>query len=1145
MAYISESNDVKAENQSLAIGGNVNSPVTVVYQNGPSQAELAAALKIAITDSGLVSALPNTKKVEWHSAIERLIDEYASQREHGQVKVIQALFESLLANQATNLTAHLVYRLKANIAICLHLQGMNAKAAELMHEACSYSPEEPRAKANKVLAYLLENKSEQAYRLGLATLKDTPTNETVAAYVLQAARVNQQLPDPHSEFCEEIKREAIVQAAHIEFLQSKGDIGWRTLARLAFDRHPEERHIRGLAAQSYLDEVVQHYNARSMISTNQKSLLLINKAQEIFESEWQELKESGRAVRPSDHANLCNLLICQNILKDRIKASELCRYLLAHCADDGQSMELVVQSSLDFDLDDIFKNSLPHLKTESLRHKYKFVKNVRDADWAELAKIQDYKLNRADPDLKPSIRIACYLAQAVLRKAEGKRKLEKYLAETSLNKRARTLLFDLSIKTELPAIIQIAYEYGIAQAPKERDLDERILFCRIAKRVFDWQTIIDLLQASVLPDEDSEGARMLALAYINESPITEDAVKFFEHFAVKGTAENYHLLLSGLFLTKRQDFKNAKLTLMQYFEHGGLDASALLALSDICHSENDTAFIVELLNRHNPEELEGTPEQKMHLAKLMILYTDASKGLSYGYRIYQQNPKAVAIALAYAHLFLLAENKIDIEATDTVAASVFFILESNEGDLVERLVPDNVEDLLELSPDEVDTLIKLSLGMKVGDSFSREGMHSNTTWTIKEIQHKYLRTFQYIFRAFETEFPDVKGPWAMKMEKNDIRPILDFIKKAAEHDESRFSDLTQRRVPIEIIAAIWKKKVSHVASMIRKYRSEIFTCLGHIEERHRAYEILKHNRGRGLVLDTYTASVAGFIGLLPILQKSYGRVYISGSTITELRHLSVEIIGAFEHELSLDWYSDSFSRGATDPAQIILSPESIQACIDALNACCEVVTYAFPARIDPTISQILKLTGSTPFEPYFIAKEKDAIFVSDDGFSREYAKALHQVENSAWLQSALDVAAETLGMTLDDYSGYIISLAQHRHSHVSLNFEAFDRVFQLDSSVELYKFQAVAQYIGIKNSDFKSHFELTKRFLARHWAGNKCPDLKIMKATGIVLENFIRIPQSLHVIRQNFNIPSPALSTYIYEWMQGHFLNPPGQSRPK
>lgn len=123
MALINEGNDVKADNQSLAIGRDVNAPVTVIYQNGLNQAELAAALTLAIKDFGLVSALPNGKADEWHSEIEKLIDEYANQREQGQVKTIQALFENLLASQAANINGHLIYRLKANIAICLHLQG--------------------------------------------------------------------------------------------------------------------------------------------------------------------------------------------------------------------------------------------------------------------------------------------------------------------------------------------------------------------------------------------------------------------------------------------------------------------------------------------------------------------------------------------------------------------------------------------------------------------------------------------------------------------------------------------------------------------------------------------------------------------------------------------------------------------------------------------------------------------------------------------------------------------------------------------------------------------------------------------------------------------------------------------------------------
>lgn len=1136
MALINEGNDVKADNQSLAIGRDVNAPVTVIYQNGLNQAELAAALTLAIKDFGLVSALPNGKADEWHSEIEKLIDEYANQREQGQVKTIQALFENLLASQAANINGHLIYRLKANIAICLHLQGENTQAAKLMHEACSYSPDEPKSLANKVLAFLLENKSEEAYSFGLERLKETPNNEHVAAYTLQAARVSQTLPDPYPDFSEELQKDASVLAAYIEFLQSKGDVTWKELAKSAHEKHSEGKHLRGLAAQSSLDDIIQRCNSKRMVAANSQNVEQINKAREFFESEWDELKQSDRAVRPGDYANLCNLLICYNLLSEKAKAAELCKFILVHCADDSQSIELTIQSALDFGLDDIFKDTLPLLKTDDLRYKYRFVNSVQHADWSELAKIQDYQIERADPELKPFMAIACYLAQAALRRAEGKRKLEKYLAESVLDKQARSLLFDLSIRTELSPIIQIAFEYGLSLVDKNSDVDERILYCRVVRKVGDWRVIINLLKEEVLPGEESEAARILALAYINDYPIREDAVKFFEGFAVQGAAQNYHMLLSGLFATKRQDFSKAKSILTLYLENGGADASAMLALSDICHLENDVGFLTELLHRYSIGSLDGTPEQRMHLAKLTTKYVDAGKGLSYGYSLYEEYPKDSAVALGYAHLFLFPGNNIEIEQTNAVAASVFFKLENDSGEIVERLVPENIDDILELSPDDVDVFIKSSLGLKVGESFTRLKLHLNIKWTVKEIQHKYLRAFQHITANFETDFPGVPGFWSMKMENGDIQPLLDFIKQTAEQDESKINDLTQCRVPIEIISAMWKKRVIHVMGMVRKYKSEVYTFYGHLDERKLSYKTLEDNSGKGLVLDTYTASVAGFIGLLPILQKAFGKVYISNSTVTELQHLSTEVFGSLDSELSVDWHNGHFYKNETSREQKESGAGSIQDCISALKEYCEIVTYDFPENLDSTTSQIFDLIGSTPFEPYFIAIDKNAIFVSDDGYSREYAKTIHQIEKSAWLQSALDVAAERLGITLDEYSGYIVSLAQYRHSHLSLNFEAFERIYQLDSSSGLYDYKSVAQYIGIKNAEVRSHYELAREFLIYRWSDGKRPDLKTMKATGILLESFTRIPQSLELLKRNFNIPSVELSNYIQEWMEGHFL---------
>ncbi|MDF5976730.1 hypothetical protein P4048_27465 [Pseudomonas aeruginosa] len=134
------------------------------------------------------------------------------------------------------------------------------------------------------------------------------------------------------------------------------------------------------------------------------------------------------------------------------------------------------------------------------------------------------------------------------------------------------------------------------------------------------------------------------MAYVNDYPIREGAVKFFKTLGDSGISSEYLLLLSGLFCFKHRNFKDAKEKLNSYLENDGRDAMALLALTDIARLESDDKELERLLSAYDSEEIQGNPEQLIHLAKLLTLHGDAKKGLMLGYEVYNANSKSAEIA---------------------------------------------------------------------------------------------------------------------------------------------------------------------------------------------------------------------------------------------------------------------------------------------------------------------------------------------------------------------------------------------------------------------------------------------------------------------------------------------------------------------
>jgi hypothetical protein len=657
----------------------------------------------------------------------------------------------------------------------------------------------------------------------------------------------------------------------------------------------------------------------------------------------------------------------------------------------------------------------------------------------------------------------------------------------------------------------------------------------VAKLLEDWRTIINLLKGQ---PETAIGAakNLLAVAYINDYPIREDAVAFFYEFSLKENMNNHSNLLCGLFFTKRRDTPKACELLRRYLDQGGTDSIAVLALSDMYRLENNHDAMYECVKSYDLEKLEGTASQKMHVAKLLVLYGKPEAGMEYTYNTYEANNKIADVALSYVHLFLSSEKDLRIDSCESIQAGVHFKLQSSEGNEVENFVPDNIEDLMELNPEEVDLFVKLSLGLKSGDSFTRSKLHQDVTWSVVEIKHKYLKAFHHILKNFEQEFPDATGFWAMKMEGDGIQSLLDFMKKSSEEEGEIIDNFVDMRIPIEFISAMWNKDVFKVAGLIRKFKKELYTCTGTSEERFSAYAAVEKHLNRGAVLDSYTAAVAATTRALPVLQKLFGTVTVSSSTISKLQLLSTELAASPGPGLSIDWHDEQFIKFETTEEQKKQHFDDLIAHIESIKSYCEVVNYSFPESIENTVSQILDITGAAPFETYYLAKQNSSILISEDGYSRDYAKSLHEITDSAWLQACMDIAVNRGDISFDDYCKFIVSIAQHRHSHVTLTYLVAKNIFDLDSTENLFEFRAIAKYVGMRNAEVQSHYKLVHTFLDAEWSGNTTPKLKVLRATGILLENFTRIPRSLGYLNI-FRRISPGLSSYIDGWLEGHFLS--------
>lgn len=1091
---------------------------------------------------------------ELQSEIGRQIDYYRDKMNAGRVNEALGLYVELLAYQAKNLLPASIFRIKANIAICKHLLGDNDEAARLLLEACTYAPDDDRAIAFKVFALIIQGQAEEAIKYGLAELERHPSNEALAGFIIQATRVHYQFSnnyvDPFDSFSDELKQSKSVRLAHIHFLSSKESADWRGLADDYLLEEPDD-----LLAKSIVAFGVLQYYAKERQSTNgfKFSAADIDKlkvASKHFGDYWLDFRASDRLANGWDLQVIQSLLYSYKLIGSHEELRELCLYTLSELAGDQNLVEVTAKCLLDLNEVVLCRQAIEKLENVDDARKLAFLLLVAQKDWTALSKYQDYQLAKFSGEFLNQAKVVVYIARASKGDSRGKTNLEQLLGSTELDSRARLLLFEFSSFCGVKSIAKLAYVYGAAFINDASDVIEYFHYMRLLRSLMMWKEIVARLSDHSDLLDNYELKHMLALAYINEQPLRAEAVYFYEELTK--SPDGFELLL-GIFYFKRSLYDESCRFIALYYEAGGVELYGFLVLADIAKIQSNQEALQELFLKYDTDKFDGTPVQWMFVARNLVVVDDSKKGLELGYKVYSDNPTVAEVALSYFHLFLSANKTALLDDSLVVGADCRIKLVCSDDTVVERTVSKTIEDDLLLSPDTIDPYVRKVIGEKVGFEYQQEKLQGSVVWSLKEVKHNYLDAFHRVCATYESQFPEAGGLWSIKVEDGNVQSLLDFIKRQAERDEDFISTVTEKHIPFGIAAGIWKKDVFQVSDLLRSTRGEVYTCLGTVEERCEAVSVIERYKGKDIVLDTYTAWIAARLDMLGVLKEYFGDVLVSQSSIDSIGQLVGEFKQHDGSSLSVGWRNGTFIKTEYTEDEVKAQVGKYVAIMECLIEKCLIVQFDFPSGLDQLTELLLDVSPES-IEPYFIAKKSNALLVSDDGFSRGFAKNAYELADSVWLQAIINEMMREGVIALQTYVDIVFGLCLYKHTSVSINSSVIDAIFERDSTTELDEFRVICEYIGGPSAEQNSHLELVLRFVAKNWFfaynptnnqalekllkksdGDAFPSAKVMKATSILLERVRLMPNGDKLLNDLLNFQVPRFKKFVVGWWVGHF----------
>lgn len=1095
----------------------------------------------ASQSAGPADATSVVEAVEVHLDAE--IDNYRDLATRGQPKVALPLLEGLLARVRGSASGRILFRITANIGFCRLALGDDAAAAALMEEAYTHAPLEPKAAANRALGLLLQSRWQEVVSFGRDRLQADPSNEALASYVLQAARRDPEIVCSLDVVPEGLRSSAMVMVAWADVLRNReAPPTWWEVARAALAAHPGEVQVRQLAATAELDEVLMagHFQRTHLITPEERTRL--EDVAGVFRECWDVARVIDAPLRP-EHLALCgNLALALFVLGDHAEALNVVRQGLGLVSDDADLIGRAVMIAIESGDDRLVEEFLPRLP---------------DGPEATLLRLQDYLARKAWPEIlallakhsdlvpeteQPLAQTAARLAAlAVASQHVGEMDLEPVVQFAAIDARASVLVAGFASDRGLEQASENAFLAALAALKDDDHIANRLMVAHLAEDRSKPRIVADLLLGHIDETHDSRHLRCLARALVNNMPIREGAVDFFARLPDSLRDHPVYLYGEGLLHLNRGALPEAERCLRRAIAGSPNLIDRHLALITVLNRLGRGDQVKSVLDGLDLDTAVGKPNEKMHIAQLLRQGGEGARGMAYGYETLQSARNEPDAALRYLGLvLLLPEGDGSIPVVDAIGVDTWVALEGENGTITSFVIEGEEDRAADGVVSPRHPLAAAALDRHVGDDFTLPAAFGNVrTWRVVEVKHKYLHAAHEVMATFEQRFPDARGFYTVHMREDDIEPALEQVRRASEGHRSLVDLYVENHLPLNMVASRSGRDTIGFAEYVRWHGFTIQACVGVEPERLAANELISQHRAGGAVLDTYAAWTAASMDVLDVVEKVFGSLQVARSTIDELLMLRehFQIRGDGGSQLTVAWRDGQFFREEHSTEEVQAHRASIEEQIAKIERYCEVVPSAAPDNPSELAIEITEMFDEMVLDAGILAA-RGRLLVSEDLHYRGVVEAAVDAKG-VWLQAVFMFARAAGLIDQARYAGLVSQLAARRHGHVAITAEDMLYELRLDDDAEGWRINALTEFIGTKDADLPSHFNVVQGFLAGSWTNGE-PPLRVARATGAILRNLLRHRTHdwawvLAKLRASSRGP---LRRYIEGWMRGHMILP-------
>jgi tetratricopeptide (TPR) repeat protein len=1113
--------------------------VAQIHERVVSVAAVAGSGHLSAADAAGPSATASD------TPLDKEIDRYRRMVDDGRPKQALACLETLWSELDDDTIGRVRFRVRANIGHCQMQLGNDEAAAEELLTAFDYWPGEPKAIANKVLGLLLKGAADEAFGLAKESLASFPDSETLGAYLIQAAAYRTGGDDPLCLVPEPLRGTEQVKFCYIDYLRSRNRTpDWWDLARSAAAEFPDNETLKVNAADAVVDRLSRRTNDGRWLDEPERRELV--EASLVLADQYGKALAHDCPTRQDHVAHIINYIISLFTLGDLSTAKQVIGRGLDLLPNERNFLVLAGRVGIetnDESLEALAFSGLANDDGEALLIKCQIA--ARQGNWPFLRNLSGPEVERIPDTDRSTVRALVTTAVAKAEQPEKAGGTAAALVESTRSApRACILAAQLARDLALPELEKRAFENAMAGIGPDSHFSSRAMVAHYAMGKDAYGAVIHLLDGHVDTREDSSELRMLATAHAHAIPSRKGGNAFFSSLPACLRSGDYYLPLEGTFRYNEGDLPAAEKSFRAYHAIKPADARAILAVvQTLAREPNRKPAIAEFLAELDLGRIEGSPADRMRIAHALRQSGRSDDAIRLAYDALQKGKNDPHAHLLYAFLIFGIGDAAMLKKSVTVERDSWVELTGPDGEITSFLIEDG--------PDRpADGVYGLShryaqeyLGKSIGDVVIRSLPFGDQEWRVSDIKTRYLHAFRDVTNNFNSRFPGHPGFWKMTVKDDDISPMLDVVRKQAEHRDHVLRTYEKNLIPLHFVASAGGGgDVVSFMETLRLTGGGIKTCLGSGPERIAALESIGANRSKGAVLDTLTFWTIAGLGALDVLKAVFGRVAIARPTVDEIASMKDEYLsGENRQQGTTAFYNGQFYFHEMT-AENWRAREKLFAERETALKDVEVATVHYADDADFEAEAIVQEFGPDLLASALVASEQELMLISDDLAYRVLARDSFHVGVS-WLQAVFMYAHHSRIIGTARYAALIADLARLKHGFVSV--EASSLVALLpNGGVRGSQFDVLTDYLGTKSADMKSHIGVCAAFLRQIWAPPQMR-LEVLAVTGILMEKLIRFRnndwQAVLSIMTDL-VGNDRFDEYLRGWRRGHFL--PDQDVP-